>query len=57
MDEEDDLFTSFCCFMVKVVDLVLDTYMENEQCKHNAPLDIWKRCNFSGAEAFHDVKK
>jgi hypothetical protein len=53
VNEVDDLFIPFHCFMVKVIDLVLESYLVNTIQKCNASLDLWVQCNFSGAESFN----
>jgi hypothetical protein len=56
VDEVDDLFIPFHCFMVKVIDLVLESYVVNTDQKCNASLDLWVQCNFSGPESFNVVR-
>jgi hypothetical protein len=56
VNKVDVLFIPFHCFMVKVIDLVLESYLVNTDQKCNASLDLWVQCNFSGAESFNVVR-
>ena len=56
MDMHADLFQPFHCFMVKVVDLILDSYHAIPNRKVVIELEMWKCCTFVDDESFPTVR-